>query len=189
MCVGGGLWVCVWGGWKGGLWVCGGARGGFTAVSSKLQIAKALCASIRVSPTDAIRSSPAQLYVSWKFIISALTGAGVGVTLQLCTVDLAAMFGVLTFFLNFIPTVGLLLAVRGPALAVCLCTQNIAQKASPFSVARLKMDLPFHNRLVYNRVHRTSASPLRMLTELLPSGEALAGAAAPRAASQETGGM
>ena len=77
----------------------------------------------------------------------------------------------------------------GTSLCTCLCTQNIAQKASPFSVARLKMDLPFHNRLVYNRVHRTSASPLRMLTELLPSGEALAGAAAARAPSQETGGM
>ena len=41
----------------------------------------------------------------------------------------------------------------GTSLCTCLCTQNIAQKASPFSVARLKMDLPFHNRLVYSRVH------------------------------------
>ena len=38
-----------------------------------------------------------------------------------------------------------------------------SQKAGPFSVARLKMDLPFHNRLAYSRVHRIrtlSASPL-----------------------------
>ena len=49
----------------------------------------------------------------------------------------------------------------GTSLCTCLCTQNIAQQAGPFSVARLKMDLPFHNRLAYNRVHRRSASPLR----------------------------
>ena len=40
-----------------------------------------------------------KLYVSWKFLISAATGAGVGTTLWMCKVDLAAMFGVLTFFL------------------------------------------------------------------------------------------
>ena len=34
-----------------------------------------------------------------------------------------------------------------------------SQKAGPFSVARLKMDLPFHNRLAYSRVDRRSASP------------------------------
>ena len=28
-------------------------------------------------------------------------------------------------------------------------TTNIAQKAGPFSVARLKMDLPFHSRLAF----------------------------------------
>ena len=35
-----------------------------------------------------------------------------------------------------------------------------SQKAGPFSVARLKMDCPFHNPLAHNRVHRTSASPI-----------------------------
>ena len=34
-----------------------------------------------------------------------------------------------------------------------------SQKAGPFSVARLKMGLPFHNRLAYSRVHRRSARP------------------------------
>ena len=37
-------------------------------------------------------------------------------------------------------------------------TQN-SQKEGPFSVARLKMDLPFHDRFAYSRVHRKSASP------------------------------
>eukprot|EP01052_Picozoa_sp_SAG31_P003464 SAG31_NODE_134_length_23213_cov_5.698624_9_plen_502_part_00 len=55
-----------------------------------------------------------KLYVSWKFLISAATGTAIGGTLGLCNVNLAAMFGVLTFFLNFIPTVGLLLSVLLP---------------------------------------------------------------------------
>ena len=49
---------------------------------------------------------------------------------------------------------------EGTSLRSCLYTQTILEKAGPFSVARLKMDLPFHNRLAYNRVHRTSASLL-----------------------------
>ena len=48
----------------------------------------------------------------------------------------------------------------GASLCTCLCTRNIHGKACPFSVARLKMDLPFHDRLAYNRVHRRSVSPL-----------------------------
>ena len=46
----------------------------------------------------------------------------------------------------------------GPALR-CAHSKH-AQKAGPFSVARPKMDLPFHNRLAYNRVHSRSASPM-----------------------------
>ena len=53
---------------------------------------------------------------------------------------------------------------RGPALR-CVHTKR-SQKAGPFSVARLKMDLRFHNRLAYNRVHRRSASPLGCDTQL-----------------------
>ena len=49
-------------------------------------------------------------------------------------------------------------APRGPALR-CVHTKH-SQKACPFSVARLKLDLPFHNRLAYNRVHRKSVSLL-----------------------------
>ena len=41
--------------------------------------------------------------------------------------------------------------------------QSIHKKAGPFSVARLKMDLPLHNRLAYSRVHRRSAGPLHVM--------------------------
>ena len=39
-----------------------------------------------------------------------------------------------------------------------------SQKAGPLPVARLEMDLPFHDHLACNRVHRSSASPLTFRT-------------------------
>ena len=47
---------------------------------------------------------------------------------------------------------------RGKRAGTSLCLYT--QMAGRFSVARLKMDLPFHNRLAYNRVHRSSIGPL-----------------------------
>lgn len=55
-----------------------------------------------------------KVYISWKFLISAATGIAIWLTLHVLHTDLAALFGVLTFMLNFIPTVGLLLAVLLP---------------------------------------------------------------------------
>ena len=43
-----------------------------------------------------------------------MSGTVIGVTLSRLGIDLAAVFGILTFFLNFIPTVGLLVAVLLP---------------------------------------------------------------------------
>jgi predicted PurR-regulated permease PerM len=55
-----------------------------------------------------------KLYISWKFLISLGTGAAVGFSLFVFGVPLAAVFGIVTFCLNFIPTVGLLIAVLLP---------------------------------------------------------------------------
>ena len=44
------------------------------------------------------------------------------------------------------------------------------QKAGPFSVARLKVGLPFHSRLAHNRGHKTSASPLTRLVQAWSAG-------------------
>ena len=41
------------------------------------------------------------------------------------------------------------LFVHTELLCACKYTQSIAQKAGLYSVARLKMDLPFHNRLAF----------------------------------------
>lgn len=49
-----------------------------------------------------------------KFIISATTGVVVGTILALLGLQLALVFGVLTFFLNFIPSVGSIIAVLLP---------------------------------------------------------------------------
>ena len=52
-----------------------------------------------------------------------------------------------------------LVTYEGRHFAVYLFAHTThSQKAGPFSVARLKMDLPFHDRLAYNRVHRRSTS-------------------------------
>ncbi len=53
-------------------------------------------------------------YISTKVATSAITGVLVGVTLAILGVDLAFMFGLLTFFLNFIPTIGAVIATLLP---------------------------------------------------------------------------
>jgi len=59
-------------------------------------------------------------YVVLKTAISALTGALVGLTLSLCGVQLAVMFGMMTFVLNFIPNVGSMLAMFLPLPLIIL---------------------------------------------------------------------
>ncbi|MEZ4586346.1 MAG: AI-2E family transporter [Gemmatimonadales bacterium] len=53
-------------------------------------------------------------FLGLKFVISAVTGILVGLILSLLGLDLALVFGLLTFFLNFIPSVGSIVAVLLP---------------------------------------------------------------------------
>jgi len=53
-------------------------------------------------------------YISTKLVISLITGILVGVTLSLFGLELALVFGILTFLLNFIPSVGSLIATLLP---------------------------------------------------------------------------
>ncbi|QDT94928.1 AI-2E family transporter [Gimesia aquarii] len=53
-------------------------------------------------------------YISTKLIISLITGTLVGITLSLFGLELAFVFGILTFLLNFIPSVGSLIATLLP---------------------------------------------------------------------------
>ncbi len=59
-------------------------------------------------------------YVATKFFVSIATAVLVGLLLWACRVDLAFMFAVLTFFLNFIPNVGSLIAIALPLPVVLL---------------------------------------------------------------------
>jgi AI-2 transport protein TqsA len=64
-------------------------------------------------------------YIVTKVITSLLTAIGVGIILYLLKLDLALMFGVLTFFLSFIPTLGSIIATLLP-LPIALIQFNNA---------------------------------------------------------------
>jgi len=55
-------------------------------------------------------------YLSWQFVISFCTGCLVWLALSLIGVDFAITWGALAFFLNFIPTVGSIVASIPPIL-------------------------------------------------------------------------
>ena len=55
-----------------------------------------------------------QRYIIVKSLVSALTGALVGIILALLEIDLALVFGVFAFLLNFIPSVGSVIATLLP---------------------------------------------------------------------------
>ena len=59
-------------------------------------------------------------YVLAQVVISAATGVLVGLTLALLEVDLALLFGFLVFLLNFIPTIGSILATLLPLPVVLM---------------------------------------------------------------------
>jgi AI-2 transport protein TqsA len=59
-------------------------------------------------------NSKIQRYIVTKFLISATTGLLVGAILWLFGLDLALMFGVMAFLLNFIPSIGSVIATLLP---------------------------------------------------------------------------
>lgn len=66
---------------------------------------------------DSIRRQVAlrvKRYLSIKLLLSALTGLLVGASLEIIGVELALLFGVLTFVLNFIPNIGSIIAIVLP---------------------------------------------------------------------------
>ena len=53
-------------------------------------------------------------YISLKTVISFVTGSLVAIVLLACEVKMAALFGLLSFLLNFIPNVGSIIAIVVP---------------------------------------------------------------------------
>lgn len=73
-------------------------------------------------------------YIVVKVGLSAATGAGVAIILSLLGVELAMVFGVLAFFLNFIPNIGSILATLTP-LPVVLVDPNMTSTTMILAIA------------------------------------------------------
>lgn len=75
-----------------------------------------------------------QRYVGVKLVISAVTGILIGLILMLLGVDFAIMFGLLAFLLNFIPSVGSIIAVLLP-VPVVLVNPDVTVTTAVLAVA------------------------------------------------------
>lgn len=74
-----------------------------------------------------------QRYLLTKLVISGVVGLLVGATLALLGVDLAIVFGLFTFVLNFIPNIGPLIATLLP-LPVVLVSPEISSGAATLAI-------------------------------------------------------
>ncbi len=75
-----------------------------------------------------------QLYLGMKAALSAATGILVGVTLGVLGVDLALVFGLFAFLLNFIPSIGSVIATLLP-LPVVLVSPELSTLAAVLAIA------------------------------------------------------
>merc|ERR1719181_627964 len=64
-------------------------------------------------------------YISLKFLLSAMTGAIVGLIMVACGVKIGAVWGLLAFMLNFIPNVGSMIAMVLPLPFILLDEEMI----------------------------------------------------------------
>jgi AI-2 transport protein TqsA len=75
-----------------------------------------------------------QRYLITKAVISAATGLLVGLTLTVLGVDLALVFGLLAFLLNFIPSIGSIIATLLP-LPIVIVSPSISYTAAVAAIA------------------------------------------------------
>lgn len=78
--------------------------------------------------------SRVQRYLGIKFLVSLVTGFSVGMVLQLLGVQYALMFGLLSFLLNFIPSVGSIVATLLP-LPVVVIDPTLSTTAAVLAIA------------------------------------------------------
>jgi len=78
--------------------------------------------------------SRVQRYLGVKFLVSLVTGFSVGTVLQLLGVQYALMFGLLSFLLNFIPSVGSIVATLLP-LPVVMVDPSLSTAAAVLAIA------------------------------------------------------
>ena len=75
-----------------------------------------------------------QRFITTKAVISAATGVLVGLVLSLLGVDLALVFGLFAFLLNFIPSIGSVLATLLP-LPVVLVSPSVSPTVAVLAIA------------------------------------------------------
>ena len=75
-----------------------------------------------------------QRYLSIKFMVSLVTGFSVGLVLQFLGVPFALMFGLLSFLLNFIPSVGSIMATLLP-LPVVMVDPSLSTGTAVMAIA------------------------------------------------------
>lgn len=75
-----------------------------------------------------------QRYITQMVMLSAISGILVGITLAVCGVKFAVMFGFLAFLLNFIPTVGSIIATLLP-LPIILLSPEMGPTAKVLALA------------------------------------------------------
>lgn len=73
-------------------------------------------------------------YIVFKSVLSAATGFAVGAILMILGVDLAIVFGLFAFLLNFIPSIGSIIATLLP-LPVVLVSPNLSTLAMILAIA------------------------------------------------------
>jgi len=108
-----------------------------------------------------------QYYLGLKTLISFLTGALVTIILTIAGVDFALLWGVLTFILNFIPTIGSIVATL-PPIAVTLFQSGSIGKTLIIGILLLAIQFTVGNILEPKMMGRgLNLSPLVVLFSLI----------------------
>jgi len=108
-----------------------------------------------------------QQYLGLKTLISFLTGALVTIVLTIAGVDFALLWGVLTFALNFIPTIGSIVATL-PPIAITLFQSGSIGKTLVISILLLSIQFMVGNILEPKLMGRgLNLSPLVVLFSLI----------------------
>lgn len=107
-------------------------------------------------------------YVVAKTIISALTALGVWAFLAICQVDFALFWGILAFPLNFIPTVGAIIASLPPILLAMIDPEMSGWGAAGVSIGLIAINGAIGSVLDPRYVgQRVKLSPLVVLLSML----------------------
>jgi len=107
-------------------------------------------------------------YVVAKLVISALTGLAVGLFLAVCNVDFALFWGLIAFPLNFIPTVGAIVASLPPMLLAAVDPELSALSAAGVALGLMAINGVIGSVLDPRYVgQKVKLSPLVVLLSML----------------------